>query len=65
MYNYVDDDAFEVKKNFIDLNYYPTKKSLQEVKVEIESKGTDYSNTQSVIKSRGIDILNSLINNLY
>ncbi|MGC6769335.1 DUF262 domain-containing protein [Enterococcus sp. LJL51] len=64
MYQYVDDDAFEVKQSFIDLHFYPSKKNLQSIKREIEAKGSDYSNTQSVIKNRGSEIINSLVKNL-
>lgn len=64
LYNYVNDDAYELKKEFIDLNFYPSKKSLINAKIELEAKGNDYSNTQSLIKTRGNDIINSLVKNL-
>ena len=64
MYSYVSDDAYEVKSEFLELNYYPPKHSLIQARIELESTGTDYSNTQSVIKNRGKDIINSLVENL-
>lgn len=64
MYDYIDGAVGDLKQEFIDLNYYPIKDQLTDVKIEIEKKGGDYSKTQSVIKNRGNSILNSLMKNL-
>lgn len=64
MYDYVNDNAYELKKEFIDLHFYPSRKNLIDAKIELESIGNDYSNTQSLIKTRGNDIINALVKNL-
>lgn len=64
MYTYINNDAVEVNQEFIDLHFYPQKKNLIAVKIELESTGNDYSNTQAVIKNRGNDIITALVKQL-
>lgn len=64
MYTYINNDAFKVNQEFIDLHFYPQKKNLIAVKIELESTGNDYSNTQAVIKNRGNDIITALVKQL-
>ncbi|MHC5248551.1 hypothetical protein [Enterococcus sp. LJL90] len=64
MYDYVNDDISDIKEEFIDLNFYPQKKSLIDVKIEIEKNTNDFSNTQAIIKNRGNSIINALVKNL-
>lgn len=65
LYEYINEETSNVKPEFVSLHFYPRINSLMDVKNEIESTGNDYSNTQSVIKNRGNEILNALIKNIY
>ncbi|WP_159457897.1 MULTISPECIES: hypothetical protein [unclassified Listeria] len=55
----------KLDRDYFDFQCYPSEMTFEVIKQEIEMGSNDYSNVLSVIKNRGKNILNDLINKLY
>ncbi|MBG9988991.1 DUF262 domain-containing protein [Aerococcaceae bacterium DSM 111176] len=58
-------EGFEIREDFIDYHFYPTKKEFQDIKAELKRKNGDYEQINKTIGNRGKAIITDLVNKIY
>lgn len=58
-------EGFELNEEFLQYNFYPTKRDFSEIKVEVKKKSGNYDQIVQTIYNRGKAIINDFVTKIY
>lgn len=58
-------EGFELNEEFLQYNFYPTRKDFSEIKVEVKKKSGNYDQIVQTIYNRGKAIINDFVTKIY